>query len=75
MTPVVAKSGRTGVFDVMVISEELKARLAANDFSSEDGGSHKDASTQRLLHKNATRLALAGVTSLEEANKIAAAKS
>lgn len=67
--------GRTGVFDVMVISDELKSRLAANDFSSVDGGRSKDANTQRLLHKNATRLALAGITSLEEANKIAATKT
>jgi HPt (histidine-containing phosphotransfer) domain-containing protein len=59
----------------MVISDELKSRLAANDFSSVDGGRSKDANTQRLLHKNATRLALAGITSLEEANKIAATKS
>ena len=63
--------GRTGVFDMMVLSGELKERLAAGKLNMQNFGQGADGKTQQLLYRNATRLVLAGITTMDEANRLA----
>jgi len=63
--------GRTGVFDVMVLSGELRERLAAGKLNMQNFGQGADGKTQQLLYRNATRLVLAGITTMDEANRLA----
>ena len=62
--------GRTGVFDVMVLSGKISERLAAGKLNMQNFGKGADGKTQHLLYQNATRLVLAGLTTFEEAKRL-----
>ena len=62
--------GRIGVFDVLHMTDELRERLSTGELTVKSTGEEEDKQTQSLLHRNATRLVLSGLTTKEEVAKL-----
>ncbi|OHB58003.1 MAG: hypothetical protein A2173_09360 [Planctomycetes bacterium RBG_13_44_8b] len=61
--------GRTAIFDIMVIDEEVKAQILSSNFSVSKFKNIGDEQYRTSLRKQAMKLALAGITSLEEVKR------
>ncbi len=62
--------GRTAIFDIMVLDDDDKTKILSSDFSVSKFKSTGDEQYKVNLKKQAMKLALAGITSLEEAKRI-----
>jgi type II secretory ATPase GspE/PulE/Tfp pilus assembly ATPase PilB-like protein len=61
--------GRIGVFDIMVIDDEVKRKISESKVTVASS-SKDDEQMKNNLHKQAMKLVIEGVTSLEEIKKI-----
>lgn len=62
--------GRIGIFDIMVLDDNIKAMITDGNFSAGDLKKHGDAKGRTNLQKQAMKLALAGITSLAEVKRV-----
>ena len=62
--------GRTAIFDIMVIGEHVKAHILSPYFSVSKFKNIGDERYRTNLKKQALKLALAGITSLEEVKRV-----
>ncbi len=61
--------GRTAIFDIMVHGDDVKAKILSSDFVVGKFKNTGDEQYKANLKKQAMRLALAGITSLEEVKR------
>ncbi len=61
--------GRIGVFDIMVIDEEIKRKISESKITIASSAKD-DEQMKSNLHKQAMKLVISGVTSLDEIKKI-----
>jgi general secretion pathway protein E len=62
--------GRTAIFDIMVIDDDVKAQILSPDFSVSKFKNIGDDQYRTNLKKQAMKLALMGITSLEEVKRV-----
>jgi len=62
--------GRTAIFDIMVIGDEVKAQILSPDFSISKFKNIGDEQYKTNLRKQAMKLALEGITCLEEVKRV-----
>ena len=62
--------GRTAIFDIMVLDDDDKAKILSSDFSVSKFKNIGDEQYKMSLKKQAMKLALAGITSLEEVKRV-----
>ena len=62
--------GRTAIFDIMVLSDVDKAKILSSDFSVSNFKNTGDEKYKVNLRRQAMKLALTGVTSLEEVRRV-----
>lgn len=62
--------GRTAIFDIMVLDDDIKAQILSPDFSVSKFKNLGDEQYRTNLKKQAMKLALEGITSLEEVKRV-----
>lgn len=62
--------GRTAIFDIMAINDEIKAQILSPDFSVSKFKNIGDEQYRTNLRKQAMKLALEGITCLEEVKRV-----
>jgi len=62
--------GRTGIFDILVLDEKLKKHIANGELTADALKSEGDKRGRSNLYKQGLRLAVSGVTSLEELRRV-----
>jgi general secretion pathway protein E len=62
--------GRTAIFDIMVVDDNVKAQILSADFSVSKFKNVGDEQYRTNLRKQALKLALAGITCLEEVKRV-----
>jgi len=62
--------GRTGIFDILVLDEKLKKHIANGELTADALKSEGDKRGRSNLYKQGLRLAVSGVTSLEELKRV-----
>jgi type II secretory ATPase GspE/PulE/Tfp pilus assembly ATPase PilB-like protein len=63
--------GRIGIFDIMVVDDNVKAQILSSNFSVSSFKNAGDEQYKTNLRKQALKLALSGITSLEEVKRVA----
>lgn len=62
--------GRTAIFDIMVLDDNIKAQILSPDFSVSKFKNIGDEQYRTNLRKQAIKLVLAGITSIEEMKRV-----
>jgi type II secretory ATPase GspE/PulE/Tfp pilus assembly ATPase PilB-like protein len=62
--------GRTAIFDIMVLGDDVKAQILSPGFSVSNFKNSGDEQYRTNLKKQALKLALAGIASLEEVKRV-----
>jgi type II secretory ATPase GspE/PulE/Tfp pilus assembly ATPase PilB-like protein len=62
--------GRTAIFDIMVLNDDIKAQILSPNFSVSKFKNIGDEQYRTNLKKQAMRLALEGITCLEEVKRV-----
>jgi type IV pilus assembly protein PilB len=62
--------GRTAIFDIMVHGDDVKAQILSSNFSVSKFDNVGDEQYRANLKKQAMKLALSGITSLEEVKRV-----
>jgi len=63
--------GRTGIFDILVLDDRLKAKIANNELSINQLRKDGDKKGKSSLWKQGLKLVLSGITSFEELKRVA----
>ncbi len=62
--------GRIGIFDVLYLDKEIKAKLAGNKLAPGDLKKHGDEKSRSTLREYGLKKVLAGLTTLEEVKRV-----
>ena len=63
-------SGRTGIFDLMVMNDEIKSQLMDGRMSVGELKKNGDGQFRKILQKQGMKLALEGTASLKEVKRV-----
>jgi len=63
-------SGRTGIFDVFYLDDQIKAKLVSNELSLGDMKRRGDEKGRSVLRKEGLKNVLAGITTIEEVRRV-----
>ena len=61
---------RTGIFDILVVDDRLKARIAKKELSVETLREKGDRKGKSNLYRQGMKIAASGITSLEELKRV-----
>jgi len=62
--------GRTGIFDILIINDDVKTQLTETKFNLKEMKKYGDNELRKVLHQQGIKLALEGITSLSEVKKL-----